>query len=241
MLVLRRTSPVRLSRTKWPRLVRRIWEPSLPVPVPVEGCGRVRDVFVVDDQEPAGGVLAVAGTSWRSRQGVVDPWMEPSPADPSPRRTPPPPAGRPARLGSQPQRRPVPLGQAAPDPVPLPGDERVGGAFANHRAAGTDCLGPCFAGVPGGPRSPLGEKNTALSTSRQAAHSRHGQSAHAPGSIEGPRPAVIARWIPETSRSEVWVPAHPSPAAGSQPGHLATQHRASETAAPDASFESLDL
>ena len=34
MLVLRRTSPVRLSRTKWPRLVRRSWEPSLPVPVP---------------------------------------------------------------------------------------------------------------------------------------------------------------------------------------------------------------
>src|SRR5215203_4489415 len=100
MLVLRRTSPVRLSRTKGPRLVRRIWEPSLPVPVPVAGCGRVRDVFVVDDQEPAGGVLAVGGTSWRSRQGVVDPWMELSPADPFPRRTPPPPAGRPARLNA---------------------------------------------------------------------------------------------------------------------------------------------
>src|SRR5215213_7258309 len=74
MLVLRRTSPVRLSRTKWPRLVRRIWEPSLPVPVPVpvplEGGGRVEDVFVVDDQEAAGGVLAVGGASWRSRQGV---------------------------------------------------------------------------------------------------------------------------------------------------------------------------
>ena len=86
MLVLRRTSPVHLSRTKWPRLVKRIWEPSLPVPVPVqvEGCGRVRDVFVVDDQEAAGGVLAVGGASWRSRQGVVDPWMEPSPADPLP-------------------------------------------------------------------------------------------------------------------------------------------------------------
>jgi hypothetical protein len=34
MLVLRRTWPVRLSRTKWPRLVKRIWEPSLPAPVP---------------------------------------------------------------------------------------------------------------------------------------------------------------------------------------------------------------
>jgi hypothetical protein len=34
LMVLRRTSPASLSRTKWPRLVRRIWEPSSPVPVP---------------------------------------------------------------------------------------------------------------------------------------------------------------------------------------------------------------
>lgn len=34
MLVLRRTWPVRLSRTTWPWLVKRIWEPSLAVPVP---------------------------------------------------------------------------------------------------------------------------------------------------------------------------------------------------------------
>jgi hypothetical protein len=29
----RRTSPVRLSMTKWPRSVARMWEPSLPVPM----------------------------------------------------------------------------------------------------------------------------------------------------------------------------------------------------------------
>jgi hypothetical protein len=52
---------VRLSRTKWPRLVKRIWEPSLPVPVPVQVVerGRVGNVLVVDDEEVAGGVLAV--------------------------------------------------------------------------------------------------------------------------------------------------------------------------------------
>ena len=52
---------MRLSRTKWPRLVKRIWEPSLPVPVPVQVVerGRVGNVLVVDDEEVAGGVLAV--------------------------------------------------------------------------------------------------------------------------------------------------------------------------------------
>jgi hypothetical protein len=34
MLVLRRIWPVRLSRTTWLWLVKRIWEPSLPAPVP---------------------------------------------------------------------------------------------------------------------------------------------------------------------------------------------------------------
>jgi hypothetical protein len=42
-------------------MARRIWEPSLPVPVPVqvEGCRGVQDVFAVADQEVAGGVPAV--------------------------------------------------------------------------------------------------------------------------------------------------------------------------------------
>jgi hypothetical protein len=42
-------------------------------PVQVEGCGRVEDVFGVDDQEAAGGVLAVGRASWRSRQGCRRP------------------------------------------------------------------------------------------------------------------------------------------------------------------------
>jgi hypothetical protein len=33
MIGLQRSSPVRLSRTKWRRIVKRISEPSLPVPV----------------------------------------------------------------------------------------------------------------------------------------------------------------------------------------------------------------
>jgi hypothetical protein len=62
MMVLRRTWPVRLSRTKWPRMVKRIWEPSLPLPCPcrvgkdVEGWGTSSPLMI---RKLPGGVLAV--------------------------------------------------------------------------------------------------------------------------------------------------------------------------------------
>jgi hypothetical protein len=78
-------------------------------------------------------------------------------------------------LGSEPDRRPVPLRQPTPDAVAFASPERVGGAFADHRAAGTDGLGP---------RLPGGTFGVTLTVGRE----EDGAVDVAAGRLEPPRP-----------------------------------------------------
>ncbi len=96
-------------------------------------------------------------------------------------------------LGPEPEGQALPLGQTTPHAVPMAGCDRIAGTLANHRAAGTEGLGPRLSDFPRRAALTVGRKEAgAVSLAASGPQPPRPERPH-PGSTEGSRRTAALR------------------------------------------------